>query len=101
MSKTAFKNLYSLPVDEFLNIEFEQTESFIFQGSKNWDMYFSKKLNDIEISEFSNVLLVDFQNKEEFETYLKNNSKNIIDYSIEHILEKDINKYFVLVNNNG
>ncbi len=81
MNKIVFKNLYSLPVDEFDNIEFGQTESFVFQGSRNWDMYFSKKLENRETEEFLDVVLIDFQNKEDFENYLKNTPKtSFIDY---------------------
>ena len=102
MSEFNFKKIYSLPIDEFENISYKETESFVFQGSKNWDMYFSKSLNNIQTDLFENVVLLDFQDKREFETYLSKVSKdNLIDYSLEHFFEKSINKYFVLVNKNG
>ena len=102
MSEFTFKKIYSLPIDEFENISYKETESFVFQGSKNWDMYFSKSLNNTQTDLFENVVLLDFQDKREFENYLSKVSKdNLIDYSMEHFLEKSINKYFVLVNKNG
>lgn len=102
MSEFNFKKIYSLPIDEFENISYKETESFVFQGSKNWDMYFSKSLNNIQTDLFENVVLLDFQDKREFENYLSKVSKdNLIDYSMEHVLEKGVNKYFVLVNKNG
>ena len=102
MSEFNFKKIYSLSIDEFENISYKETESFVFQGSKNWDMYFSKSLNNIQTDLFENVVLLDFQDKREFENYLSKVSKdNLIDYSMEHFLEKSINKYFVLVNKNG
>lgn len=102
MSEFNFKKIYSLPIDEFENISYKETESFVFQGSKNWDMYFSKSLNNIQTDLFENVVLLDFQYKREFENYLSKVSKdNLIDYSMEHVLEKGVNKYFVLVNKNG
>ena len=101
MSEFTFKKIYSLPIYEFENISFKETESFVFQGSKNWDMYFSKSLNNIQTDLFENVVLLDFQDKREFENYLSKVPKNnLIDYSMEHVLEKGINKYFVLVNKN-
>ena len=95
MQSIVYKNLYFLPVDELDNIDNESSESFIFQGSKNWDLYFNKTLKNNEISEFKNVSLLNFTEKKEFENYLKNNE--IIDYSLEHVSE--LNKYFVLVAN--
>lgn len=102
MSEFNFKKIYSLSIDEFENISYKETESFVFQGSKNWDMYFSKSLNNIQTDLFENVVLLDFQYKREFENYLSKVPKdNLIDYSMEHVLEKGVNKYFVLVNKNG
>ena len=97
MQSIVYKNLYSLPADELDNIDNESIESFIFQGSKNWDLYFNKTLKNSEISEFENVSLLEFTEKQEFENYLKHNA--IIDYSLEHVSE--LNKYFVLVANHG
>jgi len=97
MQSIVYKNLYSLPVDELDNIDNESRESFIFQGSKNWDLYFNKTFQNNEISEFKNVSLLNFTEKKEFENYLKNNE--IIDYSLEHVSE--LNKYFILVTNHG
>lgn len=97
MNKVNYKNLYSLPVEELDNLNNKIKKSFVFQGSKNWDLYFEKTLLNNEISEFKDVLLIDFSKKNEFEKYIKEN--NVIDYSMEHF--KELGKYFVLVNNNG
>lgn len=98
MSEFTFKKIYSLPIDEFENISYKETESFVFQGSKNWDMYFSKSLNNSQTDLFENVVLLDFQDKREFENYLSKVSKdNLIDYSMEHIFETNVEKYFLLV----
>jgi len=97
MQSIVYKNLYSLPADELANIDNESTESFIFQGSKNWDLYFYKTLKNNEISKFENVSLLEFREKKLFKNYLKNNK--IIDYSLEHVSE--LNKYFILIANNG
>jgi hypothetical protein len=97
MTTVTYEKLYSLPVGELDNVDYDSTESFIFQGSKNWDLYFGKTLVSSEISEFQNVSLLDFTEKKEFQNYLKNNE--VIDYSIEHVSE--LNKYFVLVANHG
>ena len=97
MQSIVYKNLYSLPADKLDNMETESTESFIFQGSKNWDLYFYKTLKNNEISKFENVSLLEFREKKLFKNYLKNNK--IIDYSLEHVSE--LNKYFILIANNG
>jgi len=97
MQSIVYKNLYSLPADKLDNMETESTESFIFQGSKNWDLYFNKTLKNNEISEFENVSLLELSEKKEFTNYLKHNA--IIDYSLEYVSE--LNKYFVLVANHG
>ena len=97
MQRIVYKNLYSLPTDELDSLDDKRNESFIFQGSENWDLYFNKTLKNSEISEFENVSLLEFTEKKEFKNYLKQNA--IIDYSLEHVSE--LNKYFVLVANHG
>jgi len=97
MQSIVYKNLYSRPAEELDNIDNESIKNFIFQGSKNWDLYFDKTLKNSEISEFKNVSLLEFAKKQEFENYLKHNA--IIDYSLEHFSE--LNKYFVLVAHHG
>jgi len=97
MEAVTYKNLYSLPAETLDNSNNLATENCIFQGSKNWDLYFETSFENGEVSKFSNVALLNFTNKREFESYLKTNK--IIDYSIEHF--SDLGKYFVLVVNNG
>ena len=97
MQSIVYKNLYSLPADELDSLDDKSIDSFIFQGSENWDLYFNKTLKNSEISEFENVSLLEFAEKQEFKNYLKQNA--IIDYSLEHFSE--LNKYFVLVAHHG
>jgi len=97
MEAVTYKKLYSLPVDALDNFNNLETENFIFQGSKNWDLYFEKSFENDEVSEFNNVILIKFTQIREFEQYLKTNKT--VDYSIEHFNE--LGKYFILVDNNG
>jgi len=96
MKAVTYKNLYSLPTDELDNFNNFETENFIFQGSKNWDLYFEMSFENDEVSEFNNVVLINFTEKREFEQYFKTN--RIINYSLEHFNE--LGKYFIFVNNN-
>jgi hypothetical protein len=95
MGMENYQRLYSTPIDDFDTLDKEVKNSFVFQGSKNWDMYLDKKENTQELSTFKNVILLDFSEKKEFEDYLR--SHKIIDYSIEHVY--DLKKYFVLISN--
>jgi len=97
MEAVTYKSLYSLPAEALDNFNNSETENFIFQGSRNWDLYFEKSFENDEVSEFNNVSLLNFTQTREFEHYLKTNK--IIDYSLEHLNE--LGKYFILVDNNG
>lgn len=97
MEAVTYKSLYSLPAEALDNFNNSEIENFIFQGSKNWDLYFETSFKHDEISEFSNVALLNFTQIKEFEDYLK--TDKIIEYSIEHF--SDLGKYFILVDNNG
>ena len=91
-----YEILYSLSAEDFELVEDENIiNSFIFQGSKNWDMYFLKRDFALELDEYNKVTLLASDNKNEFEHYINNNP--IIDYSLEHVNE--LNKYFILVAN--
>jgi len=83
--------LYAVSVDDFFAKE-EYDESFVFQGSKNWDMYLSEKPDGVEYSTFNKVYLVSFEDKNKFLNFMK--GEDIIDYSLEHSDESG--KYFVL-----
>jgi len=93
-----YDRLYSIEAGNLDYLNKEVQESFVFQGSKNWDLYFFKRpnINDFEI--YTNVKLLNFNLSEEkrFENYFSN---SMIDYSIEHIDEKNINSYFILESN--
>ena len=95
MSIEKYDKLYSISAEEFVLRSDVLEENFVFQGSKNWDMYMSKKPQFEDFSTFEKVKLLDFYDKKEFDDYLVNNS--IIDYSLEHI--HDLNRYFILADN--
>lgn len=91
MKTTHYKSLYVVEVDALEGNE-ETAEGFLFQGSKNWDLYFLEAIPNLEPELLENVSLLEFEEKSEFENYLQKNQ--IIDYSLEHVHE--LNKYFVL-----
>jgi hypothetical protein len=94
MQTTQYDRLYSVSVDDFINLDKKLQDKFIFQGSSNWDIYLSDRTNCNSIDILENVALLSFKQKQEFEDYITQN--NIIDYSLEHIAQ---NEYLVLVNN--
>ncbi|MFA5429412.1 MAG: hypothetical protein WC279_14505 [Sulfurimonas sp.] len=94
MKTTHYKSLYVVEVDALEGNE-ETAEGFLFQGSKNWDLYFLEAIPNLEPELLENVSLLEFEEKLEFENYLQKNQ--IIDYSLEHVHE--LNKYFVLTDN--
>jgi len=89
-----YEKLYSLPAYELDNLNNNDVENFIFQGSTNWDFYFDTFVKNDDISELKNVSLLEFTDKKDFEKYLAK-KQNIIDYSMEHFTQ--LGKYFVLV----
>ena len=98
MHSIYFDKLYSTEAGELDFIDDDVLRSFVFQGSKNWDLYFSKKPN-IEFFEIhSNVKLTAFNLNEENE-FKKHLHKDIIDYSIEHVHEEGVNSYYILEEN--
>lgn len=84
--------LYSLPASALEYLKDKDMEKFVFQGSKNWDLYFDSLMDD-DASEFKDVNLLEFDNKEEFQKYLDKNV-NVIDYSLEHSGESG--KFYIL-----
>ncbi|MDD5157484.1 hypothetical protein [Sulfurimonas sp.] len=94
MKKTYYESLYVVDIDVLEGNE-EIAEGFVFQGSKNWDLYFLEAIPILEPELLKNVSLWEFDEKSEFKNNLQNN--HIIDYSIEHVHE--LNKYFILVAN--
>jgi len=94
MERKFYKNLFAISVDDFFTSEANK-KSFIFQGSKNWDMYLSDKPKGIEYDILKNVQLLSFKKKNDFLQSIKN--IDLIDYSLEHVSE--LNRYFILVHN--
>lgn len=94
MKKTYYESLYVVDVDVLEENE-NIAENFLFQGSKNWDLYFLEAVSNIESELLENILLLEFEEKSEYENYLQKNQ--IIDYSLEHVHEQ--NRYFVLADN--
>ena len=87
-----YKQLFCISINEYDKNSDDICDGFVFQGSKNWDLYFDKKPKCKDIDVLSDIKLVDFQDKKNFESFLDKNK--IIDYSVEHISEGD---YLVLV----
>lgn len=94
MKKTYYESLYVVDVN-VLEEDEDIAESFLFQGSRNWDLYFLEAVPNIESELLENVLLLEFEEKSEYENYLQKNQ--IIDYSLKHIHE--LNRYFILADN--
>ena len=93
MQSEFFKNLFVATVDDFFTIE-ENGKYFVFQGSKNWDIYLVDRPKKISYDVLDNVKLLNFKEERHFLKYMQN--FDLIDYSIEHIDE--LNSYFILVN---
>ncbi len=92
MQSEFFEKLFVVSADNFFATD-ENEKYFIFQGSKNWDMYLTDKPKGIEYDILESVKLLNFREKKEFLKKIKN--VKTIDYSLEHINE--FNSYFVLV----
>ncbi|MGM0520420.1 MAG: hypothetical protein ACQERD_12365 [Campylobacterota bacterium] len=91
-----YEYLYDLPVEDFFKSSAKVQESFVFQGSGNWDMYCTKKNKKFESYPYQNVELIGFSTLEEVNSY--DIPKNqIIDFSREHFSEAGVEKYFLLV----
>lgn len=94
MKTTLFKSLYVVEANALEEDE-DIAGSFLFQGSKNWDLYFLEALPHLESDKLDNVSLLEFDDKKEFENYMYN--YQTLDYSLEHAVE--LNKYYALVDN--
>jgi len=94
MESKFFKNLFVISVDDFFSVDGNE-RYFVFQGSKNWDIYLFDKPKNIEYCKIENVKLLSFKDESDFLQTMKN--IDLIDYSLEHVSE--LNKYFLLVNN--
>lgn len=79
MKKTYYESLYILDVDA---LEDDEQDTLVMCGSQNWDYYFHVNSEQANIETFSNVSILEFQNNNDFETFVKSNQ--IIDYSLEH-----------------
>ena len=95
MHSKCYDKLYSTEAGELDFIDDDIAESFVFQGSKNWDLYFLKKPNIEYFEIHSNVKLTAFKLNEEKE-FKKHLNKRVIDYSIEHVHEEGVNSYYIL-----
>ncbi len=95
MESKFFKNLFVISADDFLSTK-DNEKLFVFQGSKNWDMYLSDKPKSVEYDTLENIELLSFKEENKFLQYMKN--IDLIDYSLEHVSELDT--YFILVNGN-
>jgi hypothetical protein len=72
-----------------------QDSGFLFQGSKNWDLYFSEEPKGSSFEVINNVEILKFSDYQEFINALVNLSKEkFIDYSVEHVSENGT--YYIL-----
>lgn len=100
MNIQRFDKLYTMSMDDFDALG-DDTDNlnFVFQGSSNWDMYFSNVDKNDNVDEINNVFLLSFKDKSQFEKTLTSMSKdNVIDYSTEHYMENGINECYILTN---
>lgn len=74
-----FDKLYIADMDE---VSKAVANSLVMCGSSNWDFYFAKKPRNAEFEELSNIALLEFGNKAEFDEFVRNGA--YIDYSLEH-----------------
>lgn len=98
MNIQEFEKLYCISVDDYdkLGNRAEKLD-FVFQGSSNWDMYFLNYVDKFDFDMIENSFLFSFKDKIEFEEKLsKMNKMDIIDYSMEHAFEEDVNEYYIL-----
>lgn len=74
-----FEKLYIADIDE---VGKTVANSLVMSGSSNWDFYFEKKPRNADFGEISSAVLLEFDDKREFDSFLSANT--YIDYSLEH-----------------
>lgn len=79
MQTTHYNSLYILDVDA---LEEDEQNNLLMCSSQNWDHYFSKNSEEANIETLSNVMIIEFKNTNDFESFIKTNQ--IIDFSLEH-----------------
>lgn len=79
MKTTCFESLHILDIDALNEVEQSQ---LIMCGSQNWDHYFSENSEEANIETLSNVMIIEFKNTHDFESFITTNQ--IIDFSLEH-----------------
>lgn len=95
---TKFDKLYLLGCGESWDYPEEKMEDFIIFGDVNWGMYFLKKCDNPDCELLENIIVKEFDQKDEFEAYLANKPRySILDYSSNHVNSKTRpNGYLVL-----
>jgi len=103
MNVQKYDKLYTMSVDDYVAIGNDAEKlNFVFQGSNNWDMYFSSANEKYDVDEINNVCLLSFKDKNQFEKTLTSMPKeSVIDYSTEHYNEEGVNECFILTNSIG
>lgn len=79
MKTTYYKSLYILDVDALAE---DEQNNLLMCGSQNWEHYFSVNSEEANIETLLNVNIVEFENNNDFESFIKTNE--IIDFSLEH-----------------
>jgi hypothetical protein len=57
-------------------------DSLVMRGSSNWDFYFAKKPKNTDFEEINDVVLIEFDDKAELDSFLSANA--YINYSLEY-----------------
>lgn len=74
-----FSKIYIANIDE---VSSDVADSFLMCGDKNWDYYFAKKDNNVDVEELSNIHLKEFNSKSEFKNFIKN--IDCVDFYVEN-----------------
>ena len=74
-----FEKIYIADIDK---VSLDVEDSFLMCGNKNWDYYFIKKDDNVDIEELNNIRLREFYNKDTFQNFIKN--VDYVDYQIEN-----------------
>lgn len=93
-----FDKLYLLGCGESWDYPEEKMEDFIIMGNVNSDMYFVEKCEHPDCELLKNIVVKEFDKKDEFEEYLASKPRyDILDYSLNHVSSKvRPNGYLVL-----
>ena len=91
MSVQKYKKLYQIEAEAINYLNDDVLKKFVLQGSKNWDLYFTKKNDNDDFDTLDSIEVIEFKTQKDMLKYMKTISKKLfIDYSIED------NKFYVV-----